>query len=49
MFHREGFVYDYVFDWTVQIQEQRARSAEGRGSSGLPRVPPRAIADGVCS
>ena len=29
LFHREGYVYDYVFDWTVQIQEQRARSADG--------------------
>ena len=26
LFHREGYTYDYVFDWTVQIQEQRAKS-----------------------
>ncbi len=32
LFHREGYVYDYVFDWTVQIQEQRARSSEARAA-----------------
>lgn len=26
LFHREGYTYDYVFDWTVQIQEQRRAS-----------------------
>eukprot|EP00050_Salpingoeca_kvevrii_P022792 m.132186 g.132186 ORF g.132186 m.132186 type:complete len:358 (-) comp9829_c0_seq1:403-1476(-) len=28
LFHREGYTYDFVFDWTVQIQEQRARAEE---------------------
>jgi len=33
LFHREGYTYDYVFDWTVQIQEQRLRgdSSQSRG------------------
>jgi len=38
LFHREGYTYDYVFDWTVQIQEQRMRGevsgVGGRRSSG---------------
>ena len=34
LFHREGYTYDYIFDWTVQIQEQRMR---GEGSSGGAR------------
>jgi len=27
LFHREGYTYDYIFDWTQQIQEQREKSA----------------------
>jgi len=29
LFHREGYTYDYIFDWTLQIQEQRLRSSDG--------------------
>lgn len=28
LFHRDGYVYDYIFDWTLQIQEQRDRSSQ---------------------
>lgn len=31
LFHREGYTYDYVFDWTVQIQEQRMRGEVSGG------------------
>ena len=41
LFHREGYVYDYVFDWTVQIQEQRARSADGHAAGPQERPLPR--------
>lgn len=34
LFHREGYTYDYVFDWTVQIQEQRLRGDSAAGRSG---------------
>eukprot|EP00730_Choanoeca_flexa_P019869 TRINITY_DN9718_c0_g1_i3.p2 TRINITY_DN9718_c0_g1~~TRINITY_DN9718_c0_g1_i3.p2 ORF type:complete len:135 (+),score=33.03 TRINITY_DN9718_c0_g1_i3:238-642(+) len=27
LFHREGYVYDYVFDWTVQIKVGERREA----------------------
>jgi len=30
LFHREGYTYDYIFDWTVQIQEQREKSSAER-------------------
>lgn len=30
LFHREGYTYDYVFDWTLQIQEQREKSSHER-------------------
>lgn len=26
LFYREGYTYDFIFDWTVQIQEQRVRN-----------------------
>lgn len=34
LFHREGYTYDYIFDWTRQIQEQRDKSAGARARSG---------------
>lgn len=35
LFHREGYVYDYIFDWTVQIQEQkRVTEVAGGSTSG---------------
>eukprot|EP00045_Choanoeca_perplexa_P001678 m.21148 g.21148 ORF g.21148 m.21148 type:complete len:361 (-) comp11106_c0_seq1:88-1170(-) len=33
LFHREGYVYDYVFDWTVQIKEQQSRGKDERARS----------------
>eukprot|EP00051_Salpingoeca_urceolata_P004111 m.62722 g.62722 ORF g.62722 m.62722 type:complete len:371 (-) comp13379_c0_seq3:75-1187(-) len=36
LFHREGYSYDYVFDWTVQIQEQRARYAQTEDTRKQP-------------
>jgi len=37
LFHREGYTYDYVFDWTVQIQEQRLRGDSSQSRSGGAR------------
>jgi hypothetical protein len=33
LFHREGYVYDYIFDWTLQIKQQRTH----RGSTSSAR------------
>lgn len=38
LFHREGYTYDYIFDWTVQIQDQRARTADGTAPSASGQV-----------
>eukprot|EP00053_Salpingoeca_punica_P006505 m.61439 g.61439 ORF g.61439 m.61439 type:complete len:433 (-) comp13723_c0_seq1:657-1955(-) len=38
LFHREGFMYDYQFDWTLQIQEQQKPkfSSSSAGAAGRP-------------
>lgn len=49
LFTREGYTYDYIFDWTVQIQEQRARAEAaskavrpgGRAPLDAAELPPR--------
>eukprot|EP00042_Codosiga_hollandica_P023586 m.94427 g.94427 ORF g.94427 m.94427 type:complete len:385 (+) comp51247_c0_seq1:257-1411(+) len=35
LFHRDGYTYDYVFDWTLQIQEQRRELAPGAAPDGV--------------
>jgi len=32
LFHREGYVYDYIFDWTLQIKQQRVNRTSSTGS-----------------
>ena len=36
LFHREGYIYDYVFDWTVQIKVQQRRFPAAATSSAAP-------------
>ncbi|EDQ88421.1 uncharacterized protein MONBRDRAFT_32735 [Monosiga brevicollis MX1] len=38
LFHREGFVYDYVFDWTVMIKEQQVQSKERDSTKGAAKT-----------
>lgn len=35
LFVREGFQYDYVFDWSVQQRTAAAEAGEKSGSSGM--------------
>lgn len=44
LFHREGFAYDYTFDWTMQMQEQRAvdggaKAKTAAAPAAAPAVP----------
>jgi len=34
LFHREGYIHDYIFDWTIQIKEQRSRHDDSKSSKG---------------
>ncbi|EGD75767.1 CK1/CK1/CK1-D protein kinase [Salpingoeca rosetta] len=47
LFHREGYIHDYIFDWTIQIKEQRSRHGDEAksGKSGHRHRERRASAE----